>query len=88
MQERIAKYLNDCVEEGNVPRWCTKGRTVLIMKDPVKGTTASNYRPITCLPLMWKLLTGIITEEMYSFLEERNLLPEELKGCRKGARGY
>ena len=65
----------------------TKGRTVLFMKDILKGNIASNYRPITCLPLVWKLLTGMISDEMYSFLEESNLLPEEQKGYRKGSRG-
>ena len=47
----------------------------------------SNYRPISCLPLAWKILTGIIAVETYIFLEKRSLLPEEQKGCRKGSRG-
>ena len=42
----------------------------------------SNYRPITCLPLMWKLLTG----DIYSHLEENDLLPVEQKDCRKNNR--
>ena len=29
-----------------------------------KGTIHSNYRPITCLPLRWKILT-ILREEIY-----------------------
>ena len=29
----------------------------MLQKDKSKGTVASTYRPITCLPLMWKLLT-------------------------------
>ena len=33
------------------------------------GNAAENYRPITCLPLMWKLLTGMIAEEMYNSLQ-------------------
>ena len=65
----------------------TKGRTTLIMKDKRKANVASNYRPITCLRLIWKLLTGIIADGMYSFLESRDLLPHEQKGCRKKSRG-
>ena len=84
---RLADQLDRCLSEGSVPEWMTKGRTVLFMKDVLKGNIASNYRPITCLPLVWKLLTGMISDEMYSFLEESNLLPEEQKGCRKGSRG-
>ena len=41
---------------GFVPIWLTRGRTSLLQKDKSKGNVASNYRPITCLPLMWKLL--------------------------------
>ena len=61
----------------------TYGRTVLSQKDPVKGNSVKNFRPITCLPLMSKLLAGIISEDMYCFMENENLLPEEHKDCRK-----
>ena len=64
----------------------TKGRTFLIKKDVTIGNIASNYRPITCLPLMWKILTGVIAEKVYKSLEEREILPEERKCCRKGSR--
>ena len=43
---------------------------------------ASNYRPITCLPLVWKLLTGVIAE-VYRFLDTNVLLAQEQKGCRR-----
>ena len=65
----------------------TKGRTVLIQKDKSKGTFASNYRPITCLPLCWKILTALLTDEIYAFLENNQFLPEEQKGCRRKSRG-
>ena len=85
---RMTEQLSKCFqEEGDVPNWMTEGRTVLIMKDKSKGNSANNYRPITCLPLMWKLLTGLIAEEMYEFLEEKDLLPQEQKGGRKKCRG-
>ena len=60
---------------------------MLIQKDPAKGTVASNYRPIACLPLMWKLLTGIFAGKIYEHLEVNNLLPEEQKGCRRKSKG-
>ena len=47
----------------------------------------SNFRPITCLPLKWKLLTGIVADEIYNHLEENDLLPGEQKGCRRNSRG-
>ena len=36
---------------------------------------------------MWKLLTGIIADQIYAHLDQEKLLPEEQKGCRKGSRG-
>ena len=85
---RIACQLNKILEgEGDLPTWMTYGLTVLCQKDPAKGNAMENYRPITCLPLMWKLLPGMIAEEMYTYLERENILPEEQKGCRRGSRG-
>ena len=43
------------------------------------GNAVEKCRPITCLPLMWKLLTGMIAEEMYTYSHRENLLPEEKK---------
>ena len=63
------------------------GKTALIQKDPAKGTEASNYRPIACLPLMWKLLSGIFADRVYDHLLNNQLLPEEQKGARKKSRG-
>ena len=48
----------------------TAGRTALLLKDKSKGNEVSNHKSITCLPLMWKLLTGIETDETYNHLEE------------------
>ncbi len=83
----LTEALKQCVERGEVPEWMTKGRTVLIQKDPAKGRAVSNYRPIACLPLMWKLLTGIFAEKIYDHLHTNNALPDEQKGCRKRSRG-
>ena len=65
----------------------TKGKTTLIQKDPSKGTAPNNYRPITCLPMMWKILTAQIREKIYYSLTSCGLFPDEQKGCRKGSRG-
>ena len=58
-----------------------------MQKDKEKGKAASNCRPITCLHLVWKLLTGVIAEEVYGFLNTNLLLPQEQKRCRKKSRG-
>ena len=65
LYERIASQLNAVVESGDVPAWMTYGRTVLCVKDRSKGNPASNFRPISCLQLMWKLLTGMLSKQLY-----------------------
>ena len=87
LHARLQLHLQECVNLGNVPEWIVKGRTVLIQKDAMKGTQADNYRPITCLPIMWKLLAGIMGEKLYQHLERNGMLADEQKGCRKRLRG-
>ena len=65
----------------------SKRRTTLIQKDPSKGTALNNYRPITCLPMMCKILTTQIREEIYFLLTSHGLFSDEQKGCCKGSRG-
>ena len=69
------------------PSWLTRARTSLLQKDKSKGNVASNFRPVTWLPLMWILLTGVIVDQIYAHLDQEKLLPEDQKECRKGSRG-
>ena len=54
----------------------------MLQKDKSKDNVARNYRP-----LMLKLLTGVIADQIHAHLDQEKLLPEEQKGCRKGSRG-
>ena len=85
LHEKIATHLNECLR--SVPEWLTEGRTVLVLKDKGKEGEVSNFRPITCLSLMWKLFKGVLTDTIYEHLERKSLLPEEQKGCRRNLRG-
>ena len=59
----------------------------MLQKDKSKGNIASNYRPVTCLLLVWKLLKGVIADQIYEHLDQEKLLPEEQKECCEGSRG-
>ena len=74
LHERIAIQMNKILMgEDSPPAWMTYDRTVLCQKDLKKGNAAENYRPITCLSRMWKLLTAMIADETYNYLErEKN----------------
>ena len=32
-------------------------------------------------------MTGVIADQIYAYLDQEKLLPEEQKGCREGSRG-
>ena len=51
--ERVRLQLKECLDSGFEPSWLTRGRTSLLQKDKSKGNVASNYRQITCLPLVF-----------------------------------
>ena len=80
--EQLSSILN---KEEELPEWITFGRTILCLKDHSMGNAVNKFRPIYCLPLVWKLMTGVIAEVMYKHLEW--ILHEEQKGCRRRSRG-
>ena len=66
------------------PKWFYQGTTYLLAKS-TDTVNPKNYRPITCLSTLYKLLTSILTESAYRHLEQQNILPTEQKGCRTGS---
>ena len=80
--------MNDMIINGyEIPRWMTTGNTVLCQNDPNKRAVVENYRPISFLPLMWKLMTGFISTAMYSYLQSNDRRTTEQKGWRKESWG-
>ena len=54
--QRIADQLNEILKGDDIPERMTYGRTVFCLKNPSRGGVVDNFRPISCLPLMWKLM--------------------------------
>ena len=75
--------LQKCIANGDVPEWMVNRRTVLIQKDPAKSTEASNYKPIACLPLTWKLLSGIFVDRVCQHLLETSSFQKNRRGAGK-----
>ena len=88
LHERIAKQMDDIISNRkDIPKWMTLGKSVLCQKGPSKGNAADNYRSISCLPLMSKLMTGTTAKSIYNFLDVNDKLSVEQKGCKKKSRG-
>lgn len=87
LHQQLTDALNGIIRDPKaIPRWLTSGVTYLLPKgkDPMDP---KNYRPITCLPTTYKILTAVITTRLYNHLLENHLLPAEQKGCRRASRG-
>ena len=87
LHTRIVKQLNHLLQTGTIEDWMTTRKTTLLMKNKERGTIPNNYRPITCLPTTFKLMTAIIAESMLNHLENNGLIPDEQKGNRRKSRG-
>ena len=87
IHDRLELERNKCLQRAQVAEWMTKGRTTLIQKDPSKGSVLNNYRLITCLPMMWKILTAQVREEIYYSQTSRGLFLEKQKRCCKESKG-
>jgi len=84
---RLASQIQDVVD-GEVPNWLNLGRTVLILKNKAIGAeVVTNYRPITCLSNIWKLITSIVSKSIVSHLNSNCVWPWEQKGCKQRSRG-
>ena len=66
IHDRLAIEMNRCQEETDIPEWLTKGKNIRIHKEPPKGiATTNNCIPITCVPVMWKILTAQIRRNIW-----------------------
>ena len=55
------------------------GKTLLYIKEIEKGKLVSNFRAIPCLPLIYKLLTGILAQELYGHLKKTQIYQHLIK---------
>ena len=70
----------------NCPDWLTTGQTTLIAKkEPTRNP--SNYRPITSLPVMYKILSSIVTSRMSHHINTSKIIPNEQKGNASNTSG-
>jgi len=83
----IAEIFNKLTEAGSILEWLTAGVTYLIPKNENNGNP-KNYRPVTCLPTTYKLITSIISRRMQKHMDKENVLPKEQKGCTRETKGF
>ena len=88
LHRKMAEAMNNMLSHPTLmPKWLVSGRTVLIQKNHAPNPTPSDYRPITCLPTIWKVFSGILVKKIMDHVNRNNILYQEQKGARPGARG-
>lgn len=86
--EKLAQFINNIISNPQeMPLFLTQGITYLIPKDQNNTQDPAGYRPITCLPTLYKLITSCLTQRIYQHCERNNIIAPQQKGCAKGAMG-
>ncbi|CAB3232935.1 unnamed protein product [Arctia plantaginis] len=83
----IAKNLTYIIlGKQNIPEFIGMGITYMLPKT-AHSPQPSQYRPITCLPTIYKILTSAIAHKINMHIEHNHIIAEEQKGCRRGHMG-
>lgn len=83
----LARNFNKILDDPKtMPEFMSTGVTYLKSKDE-DTRNATKYRPITCLPTIYKIFTSIIANRLYDHCSQNRILAMEQKGCIKQSKG-
>ena len=81
--DSLCKLINFCIDKQTFPTRWKVGKVSPIYQGQGKRDDKNNYRPITVLPILSKLLKKHICDHLCDFLEENGLLHRFQSGFRK-----
>ena len=81
--DSLCKLINFCIEKQTFPTKWKVGKVTPIYKGQRNRDHKNNYRPLTVLPILSKLLEKNISDHLCGFLEENTLLHRFQSGFRK-----
>ena len=76
----LTKIINASLFSQTFPDIWKKGKIVPLHKS--KDPTSNNYRPITILPILGKILEHIVHQQVYEYLQQNNMITSEQFGFR------
>ncbi|CAG4958012.1 unnamed protein product [Parnassius apollo] len=82
----LARQFQEALDQKSLPSLFTTGITHLVPKYQ-DTTDPSKYRPITCLPTIYKTLTSILSSRITRHLELNQVMSRAQNRCRGGGRG-
>ena len=79
----ITRIINNCIEQGIYPQ---RFRDGVIVPVPKKNdlTQVANWRPVVLLPVMSRILEGVLMAQMMGYLEGMGLIPDTQHAYRRG----
>ncbi|XP_044745138.1 uncharacterized protein LOC123307002 [Coccinella septempunctata] len=83
----LSRLIQGALEQPqSVPEYLTQGITYMI---PKKGDLKKpeNYRPITSLSSIYKIITSIISHQIDTHLKRNNIMAWEQNGCKNKSKG-
>jgi hypothetical protein len=79
----VSHLVNVSLKTGNFPSsW--KQSVVVPLPKTLNPTLVSDFRPISLLPVISKILEKVVAEQLVLYLESEGLLPETQSGFRQG----
>ena len=79
----LAKIYSTCIQCSYFPVLWKKGKVKLLPKPNKARDNPRNYRPITLLPVLGKTLERILNEDLVTYLEGNEIIPESQAGYRR-----
>ena len=78
----LACFFQRCFDAKTIPSMWKKGIISPIFKGGSR-TDPANYRPVTLLPVLSKVMESIVADDMMHFLEQNNIIAPEQHGFRQ-----
>ncbi|CAK1582734.1 unnamed protein product [Parnassius mnemosyne] len=82
----LARQFQEVLDQTSLPSLFTTGITHLVPKDR-DSTDPNKYRPITCLPSIYKTLTSTLSARITRHLDSNQVMSRAQNECRGGGRG-
>ena len=74
------QVITNLFQNSESPTWQTLGRTVLVGKKNKSSDKPGNFRPITCLSIIYKIQSSLANSALRSHLFSNNIWPFEQLG--------
>jgi hypothetical protein len=80
--EHLCVIINNCINNGYFPKVWKVAKLIPILKNK-RSTEVTNFRPISLLSNLGKILERVIAEKIDDFCDENSIIPQNQFGFRK-----